>query len=596
MKKMLKYCYLLVFIVSGTFLFTGCNNEEEPTITETGTDQINVQVIVNGIDEDFDDNQTRLGEVESMEQEFKLDEEHTLVASISSETSSLTRAQTSLNQGIKYRVIAYRGNDISSESYVNSAEFVIGESNPDFLLPSGSYTFVCYSNNNNSSPFFDQNAITLPVEGGTDFLYEKKTVNISSDMTQFGITFKHSFTMANVTIDASATGKKISACKASIQGSQYRARISLSDGSYVTEGNSVSTPFQFLSLNAGIITSENTIFISDQTRNTQLKIDRLQIDGGSSYENKIFDLGKSMKPGKRYNITFTVKKNQVIANKVIRVLCHQDANGVGVGTINPSFYYSSDGLRAMLENKDNFGNNDNSVIKCKGFEFTYMNFMTTTTATTSLLDNYDVILITYRPYFGAKSNENKWTQAIKEWMNRDPKRVLIVTLDDTGGYSSRPLLAQFGISTRYYAEGGVTYTNRPIADINDQTLKKYRIIGNNPFAARDNFVFNPSLNFGGASGTDGVYGYALSSSNLTPIIYGNLNKSHTFIGIDFPKRVVVLGEVETLGTKYATGKNYIGMPHNYVGTPQGASIKDGWYLMAGIWGWVVNTVSGEYAN
>lgn len=596
MKQKMKWFYLPVFLFV-TSLLIGCDHEEESAIF--GTEDVRVKIVVNGIEEDVDKATTRSAEVKSTMHEFDLDKEHTLMAVIAPQTSVATRVATSLENGTKFRVIAYRKNEISAEGYVNSAEFVIGEPDPNFVLPVGDYTFICYSYNNTLSPLFDKNQTSLLVDSDKDFLYQKKNVDITSDMAPLGITFKHCFTMVNLTIDASVTGKKINACNASIQGTSRAARISLSDGSYIAEtsGSSISsTSFRFLSFNNEIVSSESLIVISDKRSNSQIFVDKLQLDGGTNYGGKTIDLGENLALGKKYNITLKIQKKQQISDKIIRVLCHEDANGTGVGTLNPKNYYRSDGLRAMLENVDNFGNEDNSVIKCKGFEFTFMNFITTEPNTTSSLENYDVIMITYRPWFGAKSNETKWINAITEWMNGDSKRVLIVTLDDTGGYSTRPLLAKFGISTRYYCEGKISYQKRPIADINDSTLRKYRIIGDNPFAARDKFVFNPLLDFGGSKGTDGVYGYAMSASNLTPVIYGSGDKTHTFIGVDFSQRIVVLGEVETFGTQYGTSINYIGMPHKYIGSPDGASIKDGWYLMAGIWGWVVNTVSGDYVN
>src|SRR5574344_2866445 len=146
-----------------------------------------------------------------------MSDDHAVCGILEPAARAQTRA-TTVAAGIRYRVVAYKQNDISAAGYMSHADYVVGAAAPKFLLPINcTYTLVCYSYGSAATlPAFNKNSTTIAVNPANDVMYCNKDITVTDVNTSFSIRFSHLFSKVTVIADASADDYNITACTGSL--------------------------------------------------------------------------------------------------------------------------------------------------------------------------------------------------------------------------------------------------------------------------------------------------------------------------------------------------------------------------------------------
>ena len=229
-----------------------------------------------------------------------------LTATLEPAAPAQTRS-TEINYGVRYRLVAYKENDMSATGYVNHADFVKGGVAPTFWLQTDkTYTLVCYSlNSAETMPEFNKSISTLDISPETDMLYGKKNVTVTTENRSIDMEMQHLFSQVTVIADASADGYTISACSGTLT-PNYRATVSLTDGS-LTKGSSVSKTINWSSLGYNTVTSNPTLVYTNGETVTAT-VNSITIDGYVNTNKNFTFTGKTMATGKNYVLRVMFEK------------------------------------------------------------------------------------------------------------------------------------------------------------------------------------------------------------------------------------------------------------------------------------------------
>ncbi|WP_321480776.1 hypothetical protein [uncultured Bacteroides sp.] len=235
-----------------------------------------------------------------------LDKHWSMVATLSPVKDVHSRAGSSLSNGVRYRVIAYKENDVSASGYVNHADYIVGGTAPDFWLPvNHTYTFVCYSYASTSAlPAFDSSVTDLSVTPDNDLLYYKTNVNITSGSSSFSIAFDHVF--SQVTVTATSSGSNITACSATLS-PNYSATLPLSSGVATVSGTSSAKVLSWSSPN-GTSVSCNASTVFSNAEPVTLIFTSITIGSTTLTDKSITFTAKSMSANTKYVLTVNFKK------------------------------------------------------------------------------------------------------------------------------------------------------------------------------------------------------------------------------------------------------------------------------------------------
>lgn len=318
---------LRVTLTTAIFIsFLGCSTEENSENKGTGF----VKITLGDINEGTNEADTRaLKESETVE--VLLGNGITMSCTLSPDSTSKTRsAKTALENGKKYRLVAY-----NNESQIKaSEEGVVGETPPVLSLQPGDYTIVAYSFNSSSNLPAGE---TVEVPASTDLLYFSQTgVSIQSNQTSnVTVNLKHKFTQLTVIADASALvldanqisgvndiGKTISSCSATL-GPGYNATLNVADGTLVKNGANTPTTLSWTGFNTKSLTSESLIIFTGGEPAT-INISSINI-GGTTYTDKSIEYPNTLEAGKKYTMTTRFRKlcGAFISASVWKVfMCH----------------------------------------------------------------------------------------------------------------------------------------------------------------------------------------------------------------------------------------------------------------------------------
>src|SRR5574344_827033 len=194
---------LSLFLASG-FLF-GCGSDDTAVYEANNYNNpsVPVSITVSGDDWASDESITRSGSSSIEKVIVPMDNGYSLFATLEPAARAQTRA-TAVVAGVRYRVVAYKQNDVSAAGYMSHADYVVGAAAPKFLLPINcTYTLVCYSYNSTATlPAFNKNSTTIAVNPANDVMYCKKDVTVASSNISFSIVFSHIFSKVTVIADA----------------------------------------------------------------------------------------------------------------------------------------------------------------------------------------------------------------------------------------------------------------------------------------------------------------------------------------------------------------------------------------------------------
>src|SRR5574344_1338528 len=312
-----KFNYLValsLFLASG-FLF-GCGSDDTAVYEANNYNNpsVPVSITVSGADWFSDESSTRSGSSSIETVIVPMDNGYSLCATLEPAARAQTRA-TPVAAGIRYRVVAYKQNDISAAGYMSHADYVVGAAAPKFWLPINcTYTLVCYSYNSTATlPAFNKNSTTIAVNPANDVMYYKKDITVTDVNTSFSILFSHLFSKVTVIADASVDGYNVTACTGSLS-PNYSATASLVNGSLV-KGTSAAKSLGWSSLGTPVVTSDAAVvYTAGETVTCTIAKTIFASVPVSGVGNKSVTVtGKTMEPGKSYVIRLSFVQKVVWA-------------------------------------------------------------------------------------------------------------------------------------------------------------------------------------------------------------------------------------------------------------------------------------------
>ena len=224
------------------------------------------------------------------------------------ESSKDIKTRTSLDIGVRYRVIVYIEDNVSASGYVCHGDFTIGGINPVFqLYPGPTYTFICYSyNTTNALPDFNQSQTSIPVNSNVDFLYCKKNAVITSSGNNIPIELTH--LNSQITVIAESTNEKaITACSGHFINNNSQ-QVSLTDGSTIIATSGFHTPIVWESLGTSTISSTPITVIPDAAQTTRtIRLNSITINGATYYMIS-FEFPNTIQAGYKYTIRLKLRE------------------------------------------------------------------------------------------------------------------------------------------------------------------------------------------------------------------------------------------------------------------------------------------------
>lgn len=305
--------YMLIILLF--CMLTGCNSEDSLPINYNNytNSTIPVFVGVNGIVEEAEENLTRTLEKEASTVLIPVNEELGIVATLEPEAIAQTRSLQFLGEGIKYRVIAYKENDVSAGGYIAHADYTVGNNAPDFWLPVNcTYTFVCYSYGSESLDDFDVNATEVVFSENDTPLYCKWNEEITESNNNLTVELKYRISQVRVVVDASTSGYNITSCSGELTPSYTDATLSYANGnlkkrtvpasqktlvwSSVDKQRISSEPVNVFTHGEIVTINLNTIALATLPTETVLK------------DKSVIFAGKMLEPGRKYQLTLAITK------------------------------------------------------------------------------------------------------------------------------------------------------------------------------------------------------------------------------------------------------------------------------------------------
>lgn len=288
-----------LLMASSLFICASCNNDENAIVgadMENGGDPIEVKLSV-GINDFSTDGQSEtrsVAETQSFKQPFN-DDYDMLVTFEPTAIEPKTRAVSPLNNGVKFRILAYQ-NSVNTANFKGSADYEIVGGAPNLIagslnLSAGNYRFVAYSYNTaDNLPVFNGASETLVtgITSGTDFLQASVSQNISSTNTALNIIFNHFCSRVLVRVDASRLAQgNVTQCSANMSGLETSTAnwdVASSNLS-VQSGTSADLNFSWISPSASIVDSNPNIVMPITGKQLTISFPDLTI-GGQNYANK----------------------------------------------------------------------------------------------------------------------------------------------------------------------------------------------------------------------------------------------------------------------------------------------------------------------
>lgn len=254
-----------------------------------------------------------------------LDDDYNLISSIESEAEQpqpLTR--TALDDGIYFRVLAYKNGTVSTDNFAGAADYITNgdvglvtpaDSNGTLKLSEGKYIFICYSYNK-SEPIEDgfngKSATAISVSHGVDFLTAKQEATVKADAkrtyTLPGFTFSHK--CARVYLEMISDKGNIKQCSATLSNlNSASVQWEVGNDNLPDTETGGTAALSWSSLNAETVKSEAIYILPNATRTVTVS---LSFTAGSVENNKTFELpNRVFSSGTSYKITAKPKENSI---------------------------------------------------------------------------------------------------------------------------------------------------------------------------------------------------------------------------------------------------------------------------------------------
>lgn len=358
----------------GAFLFS-CSNDNLDKKDTTGDIKLNISVggVTSPDAKAIVKNQAE--ETETIVADFDGHNKMTCTLRKVYDPESITRATTNpVQKNVYYRVLAYSGNNSSSVNTTPAADvtFQVGkESEKQMKLSNtGSYYFVAYSyntkeesdmssTNDNFTPGignYTLNNVHTNTYSPKDVLLFAQAQNIQAGDNNLNITFKHAYSLVNITMNmsgftsGSSSAANITSCSASISPG-YTSSVSLMDLnatalSSTSGSRTVSWPTGVLNANQTSIRSDSTIlFANNNAPTVTFPVGSIQVkmsDGTTTLKNTnaiSFPFTTTLEAGYKYELTCTINSSSEFGDVV--VYCMGDNAGVYPNSYNLAYDITS---------------------------------------------------------------------------------------------------------------------------------------------------------------------------------------------------------------------------------------------------------------
>lgn len=334
--------------IAGCFilLLAGCSREEAlgdlpiPSEEETdGGELVPVQVSVAGVDEYFGGGFTR-SDMDPIRIVQPLDSTYdtgydveTVIEPVPLANPVQTRATLA---NIRFRVVAYKDGATTAANYAGTAVYrtngsgkaslVAGTATPVsenglWLLPNGSYTFVCYSYGVDSNPAMLASNWSTTVTANQDFmLYRKENAILTPGQTfeLSDISFTRQSAQLQICVKtdgeifALAGGGKVQQCAASVSSMSTSTTWNASQASVPDTGTNAALAMTWSSLNSTTVYSNYYKILPQSKRALTVKLTTLRINN-VQYNNAVTINAAATQyvAGGNYRITVTVVSNGI---------------------------------------------------------------------------------------------------------------------------------------------------------------------------------------------------------------------------------------------------------------------------------------------
>ncbi|TDS05975.1 hypothetical protein [Sphingobacterium paludis] len=245
-----------------------------------------------------------------------------LKASVGNNKSAIVR--TPLTSGVKYRVMAYLG-----DNFVSQMDYEAGKSPSGFtnLTVGSTYTFIAYSVNSSTSlPEVTNRAklSTAILNSSEDLMYFRSSLQIASGDNYLGVILKHQFSQITMTarLTDDTRGEIVSLTNVRFTGSgdpaatpRKSGTIKLSDGALSYSSDTTSVGVKYPSLGSGMrsVTASPTLLISPRISTVDVSIGSLLINAVingkqvSTVRNNLVLQDFVIAPNQRYDLVLQIK-------------------------------------------------------------------------------------------------------------------------------------------------------------------------------------------------------------------------------------------------------------------------------------------------
>lgn len=240
------------------------------------------------------------------------------------ESRAVTTVRTPLATGVKYRVMAYLG-----DNYVGKMDYEVGKAPNGFdkLTIGSTYTFIAYSVNSSAALPEVTNGSKLSTASFTtseDLMYFRSTLKISSGDNYLGIILKHQFSQITMTtrLTDDTRGDIVSLTNVRFTGRGNRAAaprkngtVKLSDGKLSYTNDTTSVAINYPNLGGGLrsVTASPTLLISPRITTADIVIGNLLINATingkqvSTVRNNLVLEDFLISPYQKYDLVLQIK-------------------------------------------------------------------------------------------------------------------------------------------------------------------------------------------------------------------------------------------------------------------------------------------------
>ncbi|WP_333888744.1 hypothetical protein [Sphingobacterium siyangense] len=253
--------------------------------------------------------------------EIPFDNQYTLVATLTAETSASTglkassRAtavstgaeQVALKSGTVYYVAIFD----ASGNYKETKSFTQGAGSQDFAIGKGQYTFVVYASGTGKKlPTIAAGAKLSEVNfagltADQDFMLDQVAFEVKDGLNTLSADLEHLFTQVTLKFDASAIGSVSSIAGATIEPSSTAVDVALVDGTRTYSTTTNVVPFNLKNTSGTVITSDSTFITTAAITNGKISLSGVSIAGSSA--KSISSGNWNLKPGVKYELDITLK-------------------------------------------------------------------------------------------------------------------------------------------------------------------------------------------------------------------------------------------------------------------------------------------------